>query len=264
MQTVDVGDIRIAFEDTGSGDPLVLIMGYAGTRESWFPPFLEALGEDHRLITFDNRGTGGTTEGSAEFSVELFADDTAGLIDAIGLGRADVLGWSMGGYIAQELALRHPEKVGRIILASSYCGGAECIQIEPEVLKRIGDMSGSTREIIETQIGLFFSEKWIDENKDLVEEMAANPFEFPPEEIIYRQAVALGRWNGSCDRLETLKSRVLLLTGTDDVVIRPENSMIIANRLKGCWLVQLEGAGHGILIQYPEKCARIIGEFLLE
>lgn len=262
MQKIDVGDISIAYDDTGSGKPLILIMGYAGTMESWYPPFLKTLQKNNRIIIFDNRGTGGTTEGSNEFSVELFADDTASLIDSIGLEKVNVLGWSMGGYIAQELALRHPDKVNRIVLASSYCGGEECIQIEPEVLKRIGNMSGSTREVIETQIGLFFSKEWIDENRELVDELASTPFEFPPEEVIYRQAVALGKWQGSFKRLGEIKSQALLLTGTDDIVIKPENSMILAKRLPGCWLIQLEGAGHGILIQYPEKSARVINEFL--
>jgi alpha-beta hydrolase superfamily lysophospholipase len=91
-EKVDVGDIEVAYRSHGEGYPLVLIMGYSGTMDLWDPDMLNALAAGHRVITFDNRGMGETTAGTREFTVEQFADDTAGLMDALGINRAQVLG----------------------------------------------------------------------------------------------------------------------------------------------------------------------------
>ena len=121
---VHVGDIDIAYKTFGKGDPILLINGYSFTMDSWDPTLLETLASNHTVIVFDNRGIGNTTSGSEQkFSIALFANDTAGLLEALNIKKADVLAWSMGGRIAQELTLNYPDKVGKLILYAIGCGG---------------------------------------------------------------------------------------------------------------------------------------------
>jgi len=108
-----VGDTKMAYWTYGEGYPLVMIMGYSGTMDMWDPNVIDALSAYYKVIVFDNRGMGKTTTGTRKFTIEQFADDTAGLMDALAIDQAHVLGWSMGTEIAQELTLRHPEKVNK-------------------------------------------------------------------------------------------------------------------------------------------------------
>jgi pimeloyl-ACP methyl ester carboxylesterase len=260
---VRVDDIEVNYAEAGSGEPLVMIMGFTGTIESWVPTFVEPLAASSRVIMFDNRGTGGTGEGAREFSIERFAEDTAGFMRAVGLEKANVLGWSMGGFIALELAKRYPGTVGDMVLVSSYCGGERSIPIDPGTLGKMADMSGSNRDIISRHLEMLFPARWRKDNAAAVEQLLSIPAVFPPVEIVEKQAAAIGGWPGVWDELPRVKSRTLLLCGIEDTVIRPQNSVIIAGVLPGCWLVQLEACGHGAIFQEPDRSAEIIREFLI-
>jgi hypothetical protein len=120
---VHVGDIDIAYKMFGKGDPILLINGYSQSMDNWDPILLERLAFNHTVIIFDNRGIGNTTSGEKGFSIVQFANDTAGLLDALEIKQIDVLGYSMGGIIAQELGLNHPNRVGKLIIYASTCGG---------------------------------------------------------------------------------------------------------------------------------------------
>ena len=121
---VHVGDIDIAYKTFGKGDPILLISGYSFAMDSWDSTLLETLASNHSVIVFDNRGIGNTTSGSEQkFSIPLFANDTAGFLEALNIKKADVLAWSMGGRIAQELTLNYPDRVGKLILYAIGCGG---------------------------------------------------------------------------------------------------------------------------------------------
>ena len=131
VKTIRVGDIDIAYQDLGSGDPLVMIMGYGGSMDLWSPRLLQLLTASHRVLVFDNRGMGRTTSSDAEYSISQFAQDTLGLMDSLCIDEAIVLGWSMGAEIAQEVAILHPERVRRLILISGGPGGKEQIRAGP-------------------------------------------------------------------------------------------------------------------------------------
>jgi pimeloyl-ACP methyl ester carboxylesterase len=123
---VKVGDIDISYKIFGKGEPLLLIPGFSMTMDMWEPIGLDKLSSNHTIIIFDNRGIGKTTAGNKTPSIQLFVDDTAGLIDALGIRRpVDILGLSAGGFVAKEITLLHPEKVNRLIIYSSTCGGKE-------------------------------------------------------------------------------------------------------------------------------------------
>ena len=120
MPKVKVNDIQIYYEVHGEGFPLVMIYGSTGSLDGWDPRLVEGLSKHFKLVLFDNRGAGRTETSNREYTVRLFADDTAGLMDALGISKAHILGISMGGAIAQELVLNYPEKVSKLVLCSTY------------------------------------------------------------------------------------------------------------------------------------------------
>lgn len=261
MKTVRVKDIDIAYETFGKGYPLVLIMGYSGTMDFWDRVLLKKLASTYRMIIFDNRGMGKTTASEKEFTVELFADDTAALLDALGIERAHVLGWSMGTSIAQELAFRYPDKVNKLILYAADCGGQEAIKPDPEVQSQLTDTSGTAEERGKRLIKLLFPEKWFKGNPD-IHKYFPMPQESSLPGNIDRQTKAMEEWQGSYSRLPELKNPTLVITGTDDTLTPAQNSLIIAERVPGAWLVRLDGCGHGAMYQCPEKIGTIVITFL--
>ncbi len=122
MATVKVNDIEIDYELRGQGFFLVMIMGFAGNMQWWPPALVETLANHYRLLLFDNRGTGKTTSNGWCYSIQLMAKDTLGLMDALGIQQAHILGVSMGGMIAQEIALNDPERVRQLVLGFTACG----------------------------------------------------------------------------------------------------------------------------------------------
>src|ERR671921_18028 len=120
---VHVGDIDITYKTFGKGDAILLISGSGNVMDVWPSSMLQELSLNHTVIIFDNRGVGNTTTGSKPFAIQQFANETVGLLDALKIQRADVLGFSMASFIAQELTLTHPEKVNRLILYGASCGG---------------------------------------------------------------------------------------------------------------------------------------------
>jgi pimeloyl-ACP methyl ester carboxylesterase len=135
IKKVHVGDIDIAYKTFGKGEPILLISGSANVMDFWSPSMLQELSSNHTVIIFDNRGVGNTTSGSKPFSIQQFTNDTVGLLDALKIPKADVLGFSMGSFVAQGLTLMHPEKVNRLILYAASCGGQEGILKALKLLK---------------------------------------------------------------------------------------------------------------------------------
>jgi pimeloyl-ACP methyl ester carboxylesterase len=248
VQFARVDDIKIAFKTFGEGEPVILIMGFSGTMDVWDEGFIKSLAARHKVIVFDNRGMGLTSSSSKNYTVETLGDDTAGLMDAIGVQRAHVVGWSMGTYIAQELALRHPEKVDKLVLYAADCGGKEAVMPSDEVLQKLGDTSGSPEERGKRTFGLLFPQEWLQENPD--------PGKFFPDvvetsspESINRQNEAWMEWQGACSRLSRITQPTLLITGTDDILTPPENSRMMAKLLPNATLVEMPGGGHGLIFQ---------------
>ncbi|HZC21434.1 MAG TPA: alpha/beta hydrolase, partial [Nitrososphaeraceae archaeon] len=134
-EKVHVGDIDIAYKVFGKGDPFLLISGSGLVMDAWNPTILRDLSSNHAVIIFDNRGVGNITAGNKPFSIIQFANDTSSLMDALKIQKADVLGFSMASFIAQELALLHPERVNRLVLYGASCGGKEAIPENPQVTK---------------------------------------------------------------------------------------------------------------------------------
>jgi pimeloyl-ACP methyl ester carboxylesterase len=257
---VHVGDIDIAYRMFGKGDVLVLIPGSSMTMDEWEPNVLNRLASNHTVIIFDNRGIGKTTAGNKTWSIEQFAKDTSGLLDALKIEKpVDVLGFSLGGFIAQELTLLHPQQVNKLILYATSCGGKATIppQISPTAMKSMMSENASK----DTFVSALFPKEWIKANAAYVQKFIS-VMTLPPKESMQHQAEVGPNWKGTCDILSSITKPTLIITGTDDVTSPPANSLILAQKIPGAWLVQIKGGGHGAMYQYPDEFGRIVLTFI--
>jgi len=262
VQTTRIDDITLAYRIFGSGDTLILINGFASAMDTWNPPVLQALARQFRVIIFDNRGTGCSGSSGKEYSIPLFAMDTLRLMTDLGFSSAHIMGYSMGAMIAQELTLRYPERVRKLVLVSGDCGGREAVRVSRAVWEKLGDKSGTLQEQAVCMFSLLFPAQWLRDHDpwDACPEVR----ETTPEENCARQQETLRSWAGACGRLPAIRSPVLVATGTDDVIIPPKNSEILAGRIPGARLVRFTGGGHGFMYQFPDKFAGVLLSFLVE
>jgi len=265
MPKVKVNDIQMFYEVHGEGFPLIMIMGFTGNTSWWDPRWIQTLSGKFKVIAFDNRGAGRTDISDREYSIKLFADDTAGLMNTLGIPQANVLGISMGGMIAQELVLNYPEKVKKVVLCSTHCGGAKSVQASDEVLGTLtADRSGvSVEEVARMTIPLFFTEDFI-KNTPGVEELVIEQISKDPisNEAFMRQMSAIMKFD-AYDRLSQIKTPTLILHGKQDILIPPENGSILGKAIPGSRLVSFENSAHGLMEETEEVLDTIL-EFLAE
>ena len=262
MDFIEVGDLNVCYELNGEGHPLVMIRGLNENMDWWDPELLDALAGRYRLLLFDNRGAGRTvTPEEGEITCPQMADDTAGLMDALGIERAYVMGVSMGGMIAQELALRHPEKVDKLVLCVTYPGGKNTVYASQEVLKKMADGSGGPEAVFERMLSIMFSEEWIEANPGYCADFKERYLRaLVTANNMVRQFMATARLN-TYDRLPTIDSPTLVISGRDDLLIPPENSRTIAGLIPGARLVEYEGA-HGVITEQRSAFLADLLEFL--
>jgi pimeloyl-ACP methyl ester carboxylesterase len=261
----------MAYKRFGQGKPILFISGTSQTKDVWDLTLLSQLAAtNHTVIVFDNRGMGETTVGTKPFSIEQFANDTAGLLDALHVEKADVFGASLGSFVAQELTLNYPQKVDRLILHAGYCGGNEAIYpsgqavetimtlSSPEVLR---NMTAEQQAMILAQI--MFPPEWLEEHPEVLNTVIQlTPVRSASPEIIQQQGLASGTWKGSCDRLANITQPTLLIVGDQDLLTPAANSIMMAQRIPDSWLVIIEGTGHGTMWQVPNEFTADIQNFL--
>jgi pimeloyl-ACP methyl ester carboxylesterase len=272
-----VGDIDIAYKMLGIGDPVLLISPAQGDMNAWDPSLLDTLSVNHTVIVFDNRGVGNTSTGTKPFSIQQFANDTSGLMDALKVQNASVLGYSLGSFVAQQLAVTYPDKVNSLVLIASSCGGEESIPADSRNVEIVVDMINNVAngtvvpsEQVKDVISLGLGSGWLKLHPDILETTALPEAKhlFPsitPENNL-RQLDAAQKWfakdDGVCEDLAKISVPTLILTGTDDVNVPTKNSLIIAEKIPGSWLVQMKNAGHQITGQYPDEINKILQTFL--
>ena len=166
---VKVGDIELAYKQIGNttDKPIILINWLGVTMDMWSPTLLKVLSSNQTVIIFDNRGAGESSTGTREFSMDHSANDTLGLLDALKIPRADLLGFSMGSFIVQELALKIPDRVNNLILYASICGSNETIASSPEATQLFHNISNTLTPKPEQKakfITLMFPSEWLKAN----------------------------------------------------------------------------------------------------
>jgi pimeloyl-ACP methyl ester carboxylesterase len=276
LKKVRVGDIDVAYKTFGKGEPILLVGGLGGDMNAWDPSTLKVLSSNHTVIAFDYRGVGNTTTGSKPFSIQQFANDTAGLLDALKIRKADVLGYSMGSFVAQQLTVTNPEMVNRLILVAASCGGKEGIPQSPQLQKMAIDVANKflnnisvSQEEMKPVISASLGSGWIRLNPDSLETIPEAKDLFASitpnnnlKQIKAVQSWFATNWSGICSQLTKISIPTLVIIGTDDVVVPTPNSLVIAGKIPGAWLVQIQGAGHALMSQYPDEFNKVVQTFL--
>ena len=276
---VHVGDIDIGYKMLGKGDPILLFNGASDNMDAWDPSFLKGLSLNHTVIVFDSRGIGNTTSGSKPYSMQLLANDAAGLLDALNTDKADIFGYSLGSFIAQQFTVSYPEKVNRLILVAASCGGKDSIDQPPEFMKLQYELVNKTlnnvpisQEEMKSLVTASLGEGWIrlhPESLDIPANMTIQQMKpgLPPDIMNNQNNVGHSwtatNWSGACDDLAKIAKPTLVIAGTDDNLYVPHaNALIIAGKIPGTWLVQIKDAGHAVMDQYPAEISKIVDTFL--
>jgi pimeloyl-ACP methyl ester carboxylesterase len=249
--TVPVNGVDIGYRIQGEGEPLLMIMGYAGTMDVWDNALIDALAKKYQVILFDNRNVGYSSSTSETVTIPLMAQDSLGLLDALGIESAHVFGWSMGSIIAQEMALAHPEKVRKLILYGT------AFEREP-VMEALNRFDGLTPQQF---AALLFPKPWTTQHPDIYSHLPVPKISAIPE-AINRQRQALAGWEGTGNRLSGLNKDVLLVVGEEDSITPLEQSLKIVGMIDGAWLARFKGAGHWLMYQTPTGLASVVLEFM--
>lgn len=271
VKRIQVKDIEIAYYKRGEGKPLLMINGYKSTLASWDPALLDDLEKSQQLILFDNRGVGLSSDTSEDHTtIEQMADDAAGLIHALGFEKAYVLGWSLGARIAQQVAIRHPDVVEKLILCAPNPGGPHQVATTPEAAKKLSDTNLTPIESIElfyapTPEGRKEAQEYFQRLKNgVVGKTIPDDFDVK-HETIERQDKARGKlWdesNANYDALAQLKIPVLITDGKLDIIDLPGNVKVIADQIPFAWTAYFEG-GHAFLFQEHARFAKLVRVFL--
>ncbi|HWX43871.1 MAG TPA: alpha/beta hydrolase [Solirubrobacteraceae bacterium] len=267
MPLARVGEIELSYERTGSGPPLLLIMGMSGTFSHWPEPFLDQLRASFEVIVYDHRGVGESSpRGDEPVTTAGLAADAAGLLDALELGAVDVLGISMGGMVAQELVLAHPERVGALVLGCTYCGGPDSALASPEVIQRLAaGMSSGDRELsIRTAWEINASPAFVASAEGQREWETFRAIGMrravPVPTIMAQMRAVVG--HDTHARLGQLAMPTLIVHGTADQMVPVENAHLIHRLIPGSRLEILDGAGHLFFWEQPHRSAELVLDHL--
>lgn len=249
--------MKIAWEERGSGAPLLLIQGLGYARWSW-EPVVPGLAERYRVLFFDNRGIGESDKPGGPYSAREMAEDALQVLDEAGVDRAHVLGASLGGMIAQELAASAPERVDRLILCCTTAGGAESMPM-PEVTVKLFAEAAALDPLVALRR---FVENALGDPPDpaLVEDLFARRVANPPDPAGWQAQAAAGAGFAGVDG--EIAAPTLILHGTADNVIDHRNAELLAERIPAARVELLSGAGHLFFWEQPDVFVRIVTEFL--
>jgi len=250
---------RISWRAIGDGPPLLLVNGYAATAADWDPAFLGLLAARHRVICPDNAGLGDSAlaDGVEVGGAEGMAADMAALLDALEVERAAVVGWSMGGFVAQTLARRLPGRVASLGLIATHTGGPDCVNGDPVVGRELIDHSGTPREQATRLLSLLFPPALAGEADERFGEIVAAGRALLPERVLFMQEEALAAWHGRPTSLPPTDPGlpVAIVHGGLDRVVPPGNAEVLARFHPGAEILVLPDSAHAVMAQEPEAVA---------
>jgi len=261
-QRVRINGVELEYDLQGGGNPLVLIHGAQGDR-SMFAAIAPKFAAQYRVLTFDQRGSGLSEKPDVEYSIAMLADDTAALMDQVGFSSADIIGVSMGGMIAQEFALRHPQKVKHLVLGCTTPGGPQSIALGGGPLAQ----AYSTKPMPAEERGRLlaeacFTKGYIEKHPEIIPAMIEARRRRPIDPTALGHRMKAAYTHDTYDRLPQIICPTLVITGKDDVLIAWENSRILTERIPGAKLVVLEPAGHIFWTEQAQKSQDEILAFL--
>jgi len=261
---ISLGGIRIATRSYGSGEPLVLLNRFRGTMDNWDPAFLSPLAREHRIISFDSLGIG-ETEGETPPSIEDWADFAASVVRVFDFEETDVLGWSLGGEVAQVLAIKYPELVRKIILAATMPpGGTTEVSWNSKWLER----ASAPRPSVENALSLFYTDSRASRSLGVASfsRMANPPAAYVSQSAMAAQTKAIKGFGdnvgGWCSRLKEISKPTFVANGDGDGLFPVIDSVVLAREISGSWLSIYPDSGHGFLFQYIDRFSEDVLHFL--
>lgn len=265
MPKTQSNGIELYYESHGEGKPLVLISGLGYPLWQWHK-MVPVLAEHFQVITFDNRGVGQSDKPAGPYTAQMLAQDTVGLLDALGIEKAIIVGHSMGGFIAQAMALDFPQRVEKLILCSTNFGGPHHVPVTPEAMKVLSDVTSDPLTRFKNGLVVSTAPGWADKNPEMIEEWikwrVANPIEPAP----YQAQLAIGlsllpEAAAFEDKLQRLDVPTLILFGAHDKVVPPANADLLSKKISGSTVMIFPDAGHFFPIEIAEAASRAITDF---
>ncbi|MGD8243753.1 MAG: alpha/beta fold hydrolase [Anaerolineae bacterium] len=266
MPRAHANGIDIYYEVHGSGDPLILINGLGYDLWMWHK-MIPGLAEHLQVIVFDNRGVGKTDQPEGPYTAQMLADDTAGLLEALGIPQVVVLGHSMGGFVAQALALSRPELVHKLVLSATNFGGPNHIPVTPEALAVLTDMEADPIERLRRGIVVSTAPGFAEAHPGIIDEWVTHRVENPilPEPYQAQMAIGMALMSEEASfehRLKDVKAPTLILFGADDKVVPPGNAELLAREIPNSTIKILPSAGHFYPFDATEAAVSAVVEFL--
>jgi 3-oxoadipate enol-lactonase len=253
------GEVELAYELLGDGPPLLLIQGLGYGGRGWGPA-LDLLAEDFTVAAFDNRGFGGSDVPPGPYRVGELAEDARAVLDAAGFERTHVVGASLGGMVAQELALAHPDRIHKLVLACTTPGGesaypmpAQTVSLMLEAPTMPPDVA--LRRFVENALGDGGSE-------DLVDRIVAYRTANPPDLGGWQSQASAGAAHDALDRIGSIRAPTLVVHGTEDAVVDPRNAELLGERIPGARVELLPGCGHLPFWEEPARFVSLTKEFV--
>jgi len=273
MPFAELDDFKMCYYVFGEGHPLILISGLGMDNTTWIyqvPTFKDFF----KVIIFDNRGIGGSSRTIGPYTIKMMAEDVIKLMEHLKIKNAHILGSSMGGMIAQEIAINHPLRVTKLVLCSTSPKPRRLLlQKLSEGLKdllndEIEDIIevNSKRELFEKAISYIlrqvFSEEFLKENRKLVGETLKKYLSSPNYIETFLKQVRAIRWHNTLDRLRDIEAETLILAGDKDRLVSTENAKILAERIPNSRIVIFKNVGHAMHLETPEKFNKTVLDFL--
>lgn len=265
-QFIEANGTRFAYRRVGNKKrtPLILLQHFTGTMDYWDPAVVNRLAKNRPVIAFDNTGVGATS-GKVPDNVDQMAKDALAFVKALGYERVDLLGYSLGGMIAQTLAAEHPELVRRVVLANTVHqgGGNDLLNVVQQAMEQ--------KTYADPRMVLFFtkSEESIAAGKEFLKRTSARKHDRDPEagpDVAEAQAKAIIGFSTTQDPsnklLKSINQPVLIVTGSSDSMLPSESSYAMFKILKNAWLVMYPDSNHGAIFQYHEQFAKEVNTFL--
>ena len=261
MPSVPVARCQLHVERRGGGEPLLLIQGMGGNSAHWGDAFIRELEPDFDVILYDHGGTGRSGPIDGDVTTTSLAGDARDLLDALGVGRAHVFGFSMGGMVAQELALDAPERVATLTLAGTSCGGTQSKATSAEVVSLLTSavLSGDRERVLKTGFGVVFSAAFAADVANFgpfAEAARVHPASLSTL-LDHQSAVVM---HDAYGRMRGLAAPTLVVHGSEDRMLEPVNGELIASLAPGARLELLDGVGHLVFWEQPERVAALVRE----
>jgi 3-oxoadipate enol-lactonase len=263
MPHAHVNGIKLHYDIQGQGQPLLLIMGLGAPAIAWDPAFVQEMTNSHQVITYDNRGTGLSDKPDEPYSIALFASDAVSLLDTLNIPRTHVFGVSMGGMIAQELAIHYPQRVASLTLGCTTPGGRHAVPAPQESLTALQGRAGMTPEEAGREgWKLSFSEEFIRAHRSELEAHLQRTLAHVTPRFAFERHYQATMTLRVYKQLKDITAPTLVVTGRDDVLIPAANSEILAREIPGAELHIFDNAGHGFMTSAREPLLRVFKEFL--